>query len=106
MDDNESVASGWTLAATSGYASGDPVYLSFGVCAGCSLDDLEAWQYTGGSWSEYTATDLTYDSAYASFTATALGVYAVVVPEPATLAMLLSVALAGLALAAYKRRRP
>ena len=65
------VLSGWTLAATGGYTAGDPVYLSFGVGAGQSPDDLEVWQYTGGSWSEYAATDLTYDGTYASFTATA-----------------------------------
>jgi T5SS/PEP-CTERM-associated repeat protein len=88
------VLGGWTLAATSGYTAGDPLYLSFGVGAGRLPDDLAVWQYSTGSWSPYDAPDLTYDGTYASFTTAALGVYAVSVPEPSALA-LVAVAMLG-----------
>ncbi len=77
LDAGETVLSGWTLSATTGYTSGNPAYLSFGVGAAQLLDDLQVWQYSGGSWAKYAATDLTYDRTYASLTVTDLGVYAV-----------------------------
>ena len=73
----ETVLSGWSLSATSGYTAGDPVYLSFNVGHAQLLDDLQVWQYAGSAWSQYAATDLTYDRTYASLTVTALGTYAV-----------------------------
>jgi hypothetical protein len=73
----DTVLSGWSLAATSGYTAGDPVYLSFNVGHAQLLDDLKIWQYGGSSWTSYAATDLTYDQTYASLTFTALGTYAV-----------------------------
>ena len=77
LDAGETVLSGWTLSATTGYTTGNPAYLSFGVGAAQFLDDLQVWQYSGGSWAKYAATDLTYDRTYASLTVTDLGVYAV-----------------------------
>ncbi len=77
LTSGETVLSGWNLAATSGYTSGTPVYLSMGVGAAQLLADLEVWTYSGSAWSAYSAADLTYDRAYASWTVTALGTYAV-----------------------------
>ena len=48
--------------------------------------------------------DLTYDGAYASFTVTGFSGYAVTVPEPGTLGLLLAAALGLLAYARRKRR--
>ncbi len=73
----KTVLSGWNLAATTGYTSGTPVYLSLQVGAAQLLDDMQVWTYSGSSWTTYSAADLTYDRAYASLTVTALGVYAI-----------------------------
>ena len=40
--------------------------------------DLAIWYYNGSTWSAYPAGDLAYDGAYASFTVTGMGGYAVV----------------------------
>ena len=50
----QTVLSGWNLSASSAYAAGTPVYLSFGVGAAQFLDDLQIWQYSG-TWSQYAA---------------------------------------------------
>jgi T5SS/PEP-CTERM-associated repeat protein len=103
----DTVLGGWTLSATGGYAPGDPAYLSFGVGPAQSLDSLLVWKYAGGSWSKYAATDLTYDNAYASFTASSMGTYAMtgfVVPEPGTIA-LLGIGALGLLGYGWRRRR-
>jgi hypothetical protein len=56
------------------------------------------WRYDGTDWNPYDAMDLTYDGTYGSFTVTGFSGYAVtLVPEPATLALLL-LALGALAL--------
>jgi hypothetical protein len=81
----------WDLAAASGYAPGDPAYLSFSVGPGFSASGLAVWQYNGNNWIPYVATDLTDDGSYASFTVTGLGDYAVsAVPEPSTIMLLLA----------------
>ncbi len=49
---------------------------------------MEIWLYDSAGWAEYSAFDLTYDGTYASFTATGFSGYAMVVPEPGTLALL------------------
>ena len=71
-----SVLSDWTCAAT-GYASGNPAYLSLDIGAGYSSDDLDVWSYSRGSWLPFSAYDLTYDGTYASFTVTGFGTFAV-----------------------------
>jgi hypothetical protein len=38
---------------------------------------LEVWSYSGSAWTAFSASDLTYDGTYASFTATSLGTLAV-----------------------------
>ncbi len=99
---NGSVLSGWTFS-TDGYNldSSNPIYFSFKVGAGYPSDELEAWHYGGTAWTEYPATDLTYDGNYASFTATGLSDYAMVhVPEPGTLVLLV----VGLAACAWRRK--
>lgn len=78
LDTGEIVLGGWALAATGGYASGDPAYLSFAVGPAQLRNDLEVWQYNGTSWALYAANDLTYDRTYASLTVTAMGIYAVI----------------------------
>jgi hypothetical protein len=92
--------SGWDFTAGSGYASGSPVYLSLFAGAGQSLSGLEIWHFDGSTWSEFSATDLAYDSTYASFTATGFSGYAVSgaaapVPVPAAL-LLFAPGLAGI----------
>jgi hypothetical protein len=106
---SRAVLSGWTCSTT-GYdvSSTNPLYLSFKVGAGHSLDDLALWNYDGSTWSAYTSTDLTYDGTYASFTATSLSGFAVtggpLVPEPGTFA-LLAAGLAGLLAYSCRSRR-
>ena len=78
---------GWTLAATSGYAAGDPAYLSFDAGGKYSPDFLQLWSYDGTSWTNFTANDVTYDGEYVNFTVTSMGCYAVTVPEPSVLAL-------------------
>jgi T5SS/PEP-CTERM-associated repeat protein len=90
MESGQMVLGGWELAATGGYTTGDPAYLSFDVGEGYSRSDLNLWHYDGTEWSEYAAGDLTYDGTYASFTVTGFSGYAVTaVPEPGTLVSLL-----------------
>ncbi len=99
----QAVLSGWEFAFSSGYAAGDPAYLSFDVGAGYPRNGLEVWHYDGTHWTAFTAGDLTYDGTYASFTVTGFSGYAVTtVPEPGTLALLLA---AGLGLLAYARQK-
>ena len=38
---------------------------------------MQVWQYSGSTWTSYSAYDLTYDRTYASMTVTSLGTYAV-----------------------------
>jgi T5SS/PEP-CTERM-associated repeat protein len=102
---NESILSGWTFATTNyAVSSTNPVYLSFQVGAGQPSDLLEVWHYDGSAWTEYPTNDLTYDGNYASFTATGLSGYAMVVAEPSTLP-LLAAGLFGLLAYAWRRRR-
>ncbi len=102
---DEAVLSGWDFTTT-GYTSGDPVYLSLYAGSGQTLLDLSIWHYDGSSWSAYDAYDLAYDGTYAGFTVTDFSGYAVSgtapVPIPAA-AWLLGSGLAGLA--AVRRRR-
>ena len=96
------MAGGWGFAADSGYTPGDPAYLSFDVGTQYSRDDLQVWHYDGTNWTPYDATDLTCNGGWASFTVTGFSGYAVTVPEPSALALLLA---AGLGLLIYARRR-
>ena len=69
----QTVLSGWTIAATNGYSTGQPIYLSLNVRHAQLCNDLEIWQYSSGNWSQLPAMDPTYDRTYASFTVTAMG---------------------------------
>ena len=71
-----SILSDWTCSTT-GYAAGNPAYLSLDVGAGYSTDGLDVWSDNGGVWAPFSANDLTYDGTYASFTVTAFGTYAI-----------------------------
>ena len=103
LDPHQALLSGWQFAFSSGYAAGDPAYLSFDVGAGYSRNGLEVWHYDGTDWTEFDASDLTYDGTYASFTVTGFSGYAVTtVPEPGTLALLVA---AGVGLLAYARQK-
>ncbi|MBN1909058.1 MAG: PEP-CTERM sorting domain-containing protein [Pirellulales bacterium] len=73
----ESVLGGWLLDASGGYASGDPIYLSFDIGGGYSADELQPWYFTGTEWMEYDTTDFVYDGTYASFTVDVLAGFAV-----------------------------
>ena len=101
----QSVLAGWQFAVSGdGYTAGTPVYLSMGVGAGHSSDDLTVWHYDGSTWARYAATDLAYDGAYANFTVTGFSGYAVttLVPEPGPLALLVA---AVISFFAFPRRR-
>ena len=79
LPSGDSVMNGWTCAAT-GYTSGGPAYLSFaGVRNGGGFypGSLDVWTENGGTWSPFSASDLTYDGTFASFTATSFGSFAV-----------------------------
>ena len=105
VEPGQTLLSAWDLTATgSGYSASDPFYLSFGVGQGYSRSDLQVWRFDGNSWSSDPATDLTCNDGYASFTSTGLSTYAIsAVPEPSTVAMLLTITVGGLLW--WKRRR-
>ena len=84
----QSVRSGWAFSADNYVVSStNPVYLSLNVGSGWSVDDLDLWHYTtADGWETYSATDMTYDGTYASFTVTSFSGYAVTaVPEPSAI---------------------
>lgn len=60
----------WEFTASSGFMSGDPVYLSFDIGSGYSRERLSVWHVDGADpgWSD--PADLAYDGRYASFTTT------------------------------------
>jgi hypothetical protein len=90
----ESVLGGW-MFSINGYTDGDPVYLSLEVGPGYSSSILDLWHFDGSAWSAFSASDLTYDGKFASFTVTGFSGYAVsAVPEPSAFA-LLAVGVAG-----------
>ena len=89
---DDSVLSSWDFSVDNcTVSSTNPVYLSFKVGLGYSVDDLKLWHYDGISWDTCTAADLTYDGTYASFTAASFSGYAVTgiaVPEPSAMILL------------------
>jgi T5SS/PEP-CTERM-associated repeat protein len=99
----ESILSGWAFSIN-GYTDGDPVYLSLEVGPGYSSGTLELWHFDGNAWSEFSASDLTYDGTYASFTVTGFSGYAVsAVPEPGAI-ILLTTGIAGFVTYRLRRR--
>ncbi len=105
LDAGDSVLGGWLLTVDGAYAEGDPAYLSFDVGEGFSRGDLSVWHFDGADWAAYLPADLTHNGTYASFTVTGFSGYAVTtVPEPGTLAILLTT-LAAMALWWRKPRR-
>jgi T5SS/PEP-CTERM-associated repeat protein len=107
---NHSVLGAWQFTASGGYTSGDPAYLSFAIAPGYDRDDLEVWHYDDSLslWTKYDAADLTCNGTvggqyYASFTVTGFSGYAVLVPEPGAMALLITGLLGGLAYAWRKR---
>ena len=46
----QSVLGGWDFTGITGYTSGDPVYLSFGIGPGHDRNGLQLWHYNGTSW--------------------------------------------------------
>ncbi len=105
LDVGDLVRGGWTFAVTGAYSEGDPAYLSFDLGPGFLRPDLNLWHHDGIEWTEYAASDLTYNEQYASFTVTDFSGYAVsAVPEPGSLALLAVAALALLVRARWKRK--
>ena len=104
LAEGESVLGGWAFTATGAYTEGDPAYLSFAAGPGWARSTFSLWHHDGTAWTEYEAPDLTYDSQYASFSVDRFSAYAVTVPEPSTLAVLLTAALGLLAHRQRKRR--
>jgi T5SS/PEP-CTERM-associated repeat protein len=105
LDPGQSVVEAWDLVSTgSGFSSSDPVYLSLAVGHGYSPSDLSVWRFEGAAWKRYSALDLTCNDRYASFTSTGLSTYAVVVPEPSVLVLLVGGAGAGI-LTVVRRRQ-
>jgi fibronectin-binding autotransporter adhesin len=86
---DEDVLSAWNLSAED-YDS--EIYLSLFAGSAEDILDLTIWYLLNGVWTEYDATDLSFDGTYASFTVTDLGTYAVTaissVPVPETLCLL------------------
>jgi T5SS/PEP-CTERM-associated repeat protein len=72
-----SVLSAWTFAGTTGYTTGNPVYLSLSAGAGQTLASLAIWGFNGSSWSQLSPATLAYDGSYASLTAANLNDIAV-----------------------------
>ena len=100
----QTVLGGWSLSAASGYAAGDPAYLSFESGGRYSREFVQLWSYNGTAWTKFAASDLNYDGTYVNFTATSLSTYAVTVPEPG-MAVLLACGLMGLAVWRKRRNR-
>ena len=95
------------MFSTDGYtvSPSNPAYLSFNVAGDDLKEGLEVWHYDAASgWSKYDASDLTCDGTFASFTATSFSGYAVAVPEPGTLVLLIAGAL-GLLIYSRRKRR-
>jgi hypothetical protein len=69
------VLAGWTVTAmgTNSPAAG----LSVGIGTGYLTQGLAVWQWDGSAWRSFAATDLSSDGAYADFTVTYPGGYAV-----------------------------
>lgn len=87
----KSVLSSWDVDANSGFAQGDPIYLSLDIGAGYSLEQLKIWHFDGSNWSLFQPDGLAYGGTYANFLGTELGGYAVTgvaVPEPTSLSLL------------------
>ena len=79
-DNEETIVSAWNFTIpTDKYTVSEtsPVYLSLYANSPADLASLSIWQLSDGQWSKYSAADLTPDGAFASFTATAAGSYAV-----------------------------
>lgn len=104
LGEDRPVLGAWSFATSGGYATGEPAYLSFGIGSGHGSDDLQVWRYGDTGWSLFDAIDLTYDGNYASFTVTDLAGYAIAVPEPTTLALLLGIGLALIARRILRKR--
>jgi T5SS/PEP-CTERM-associated repeat protein len=100
----QDVLGGWNLSATSGYAAGDPVYLSFDTGGIYSREFLQLWSYNGSSWTKVAASDVNFDGKYVNFTVTSMSGYAVTVPEPGTV-VLLACGLMGLAAVVWRKRK-
>jgi T5SS/PEP-CTERM-associated repeat protein len=99
---DQSILGAWQFTADDGYTPGDPAYLSFNVGTGHDRDLLRVWHYDGASWITYAAPDLTCNGPYAGFTVTGFSGYAITTPEPGTLALLLTAAVAAMG---FARRR-
>nr|WP_321400397.1 hypothetical protein [uncultured Desulfobacter sp.] len=88
-DNDEEILSAWELSATD---YDDEIYLSLSASFDGNVEDLTIWYLLNDEWSEYDASDLTYDGTYASFTISELGTYAVTgtssVPIPGAVGLL------------------
>ncbi len=103
---SETVLGAWNFSVGDGYTPGDPAYLSFSVPVGYSRDQLEVWHHDASRWMKYDVADLNLDGTYANFTVTGFSGYAITtVPEPDTLAMILSAAICVAAVAWQRCRR-
>jgi len=101
------VLGAWEISASgSGYSPYDPVYLSFDVGPGFARSDFDVWHYDGSQWAAFETDVFSYDGRYASMLVTGFSAYAVsAVPEPGTLVLLVSAALAGVVWLRWRGRR-
>ncbi len=102
---DEEILSAWSFSISGSDYTVDtehPVYLSLDAGSASDILDLTIWCLTTTGWEEFDAVDLAFDGTYASFTTTALGIYAVTgiasVPLPGSLCLLAAglLAMAGL----------
>jgi T5SS/PEP-CTERM-associated repeat protein len=82
------VLSAWQFSATN-YNGSEPAYISIPISSPYNADLLTVFHFDGTTWMPLTNVyELNTDGAYANFTASADGEYAIVVPEPIGFALL------------------
>lgn len=85
---DQSIAAAWDFSTS--FSSNGEMLLSMEVGPGISFDDLSVWHLENGVWSPYSPAMLTIDSSgVAMFTVDSFSGYAVAVPEPSVVGVLI-----------------